>query len=119
MEGLLTALSLYDELKVFWQRASLHRRGVRGGLARAPHLAGGQGRGGGGGGLCGGGGDGTGACGGRAPPLGVGTPLRARAHPLPATGRASSRAQVVEETHVFYNKLRSGARANSEELSLV
>jgi inorganic pyrophosphatase len=27
--------------------------------------------------------------------------------------------QVVEETHAFYNKLRSGARANTEELSLV
>jgi inorganic pyrophosphatase len=26
--------------------------------------------------------------------------------------------KVVEETHGFYNKLRSGARANSEELSL-
>ena len=27
--------------------------------------------------------------------------------------------QVIEETHGFYNKLRSGARANTEELSLV
>ena len=26
--------------------------------------------------------------------------------------------KVVEETHGFYNKLRSGARANTEELSL-
>ncbi|PSC76323.1 inorganic pyrophosphatase [Micractinium conductrix] len=27
--------------------------------------------------------------------------------------------EVIEETHTFYNKLRSGARANTEELSLV
>ena len=27
--------------------------------------------------------------------------------------------QVIEETHTFYNKLRSGKRANTEELSLV
>ena len=27
--------------------------------------------------------------------------------------------QVIEETHSFYNRLRSGARANTEELSLV
>jgi hypothetical protein len=27
--------------------------------------------------------------------------------------------QVIEETHGFYNKLRSGARSNTEELSLV
>ena len=27
--------------------------------------------------------------------------------------------QVIAETHGFYNKLRSGARANTEELSLV
>jgi len=27
--------------------------------------------------------------------------------------------KVIEETHGFYNKLRSGARANTEELSLI
>jgi len=51
--------------------------------------------------------------------------LPARAHPHAQTD--STRAallphalpQVIEETHTFYNRLRSGARANTEELSLV
>ena len=32
---------------------------------------------------------------------------------------ACAHKQVIEETHAFYNKLKSGKRANSEELSLI
>ncbi len=38
--------------------------------------------------------------------------------PLPAAAAAAS-PQVVEETHHFYNSLKSGKRANDEELSLI
>jgi hypothetical protein len=39
--------------------------------------------------------------------------------PLTLRIAACAHKQVIEETHAFYNKLKSGKRANSEELSLI
>lgn len=50
----------------------------------------------------------------RSPPCSHPTPPTLPTHPHPCVCRG-----VIEETHGFYNKLRSGARENTEELSLV